>query len=278
MRKPWLMQKPWTALLCSLLCASTAIFSPQGKAQIAETTQQAVVVLTDDWTSVAGRLQRFERSATGEAEWQPVGQEIPIVVGKKGMGWGRGLFTLPESVSDYRQEGDKRAPAGIFRLSNVFGLATNAQARQWLSLRMPYIHLSESIRCIGDASSQYYNTIRDVRTVSPDWTDESNNENMRRDAIRDEGAYRWGVTVDHNTPANAVPKDKISGSCIFLHLWKGDGSGTSGCTAMAKSDMVDLVNWLDANKHPVLVQLPTAIYAEYQSQWHLPVREYVSSR
>ena len=174
--------------------------------------------------------------------------------------------------------GSLRYPAGIFRLSSVFGLATPTQASQWLTLHMPYLHLHEYIRCIGDAPSQYYNTVLDVRTITPDWTDPSNNEYMRRDAIRDEGAYRWGVTVDHNTANNALPKDKVSGSCIFLHIWKGDGSGTSGCTAMSKSDMVDLVNWLDARKNPVLVQLPAPVYAQYQSQWQLPVRDHVPSR
>lgn len=267
------MPKRWFfALFVSALCLSPL----QSKAHVPETSAQAVVVLTEDWLSVAGRLQRFERSKEGQ--WTPVGQQIPIVVGKKGLGWGRGLFSLPSTVSDYRQEGDKRAPAGIFRLSSIFGLATPTQARQWLTLRMPYLHLHEYIRCIGDAPSQYYNTLLDIRTVTPDWAEASNNENMRRDAIRDEGAYRWGVTVDHNTVNNAVPKDKVSGSCIFLHIWKGDGRGTSGCTAMSKANMIDLINWLDARKNPVLIQLPVSAYTQYQSQWQLPVHAHVPSR
>ena len=160
-KKGWAM-----GLVCSALSVSALVFSVPVKAQVPETSEQAVVVLTPTWTSVTGRLQRFERRSQGP--WQRVGAAIPIVVGKKGLGWGRGLFTLSEPMPDYRQEGDKRAPAGIFRLSHVFGLATDQQARQWLSLRMPYIHLHEHIRCIGDATSEHYNTMLDLRTVTKD--------------------------------------------------------------------------------------------------------------
>lgn len=256
------MKAFWGALLMACLV------SPRAEAQVPPETQQALVVLTDHWQAVQGRLQRFERSEG--APWQAVGSPIAIVVGKKGMGWGRGLFTLNDTQADYRKEGDKRAPAGIFSLGSIFGLASEAQAQQWLNLRMPYIHLSPSVRCIGDAQSRHYNEIQDINTITRDWARDENNENMRRDAIRDEGAYRWGVFVNHNTSNAFQSRDKVSGSCIFLHIWKGDGSGTSGCTAMAKPELVNLLNWLEADKHPVLIQLPHPVYTQYQTPWHLP--------
>lgn len=239
------------------------------QAQVTPEVQQAVVVLSDHWQAVEGTLQRLERRADGP--WQRVGSPIPIVVGKKGMGWGRGLFQINDPQADYRREGDKRAPAGIFSLGSVFGLATPTQAQQWLTLRMPYIHLNPTVRCIGDAQSRYYNEIHDIRHIEHDWLNDSNNENMRRDAIRDEGAYRWGVFVNHNTTNPFQVRDKVSGSCIFLHIWKGDGSGTSGCTAMTKANLLDVINWLEADKHPVLIQLPRPVYAEHQNAWQLPV-------
>lgn len=238
------------------------------QAQVTPEVQQAVVVLSDHWQAVDGTLQRLERQANGP--WQRVGSPIPIVVGKKGMGWGRGLFQLNDPQADYRREGDKRAPAGIFSLGSVFGLATQTQAQQWLTLRMPYIHLNPTVRCIGDAQSRYYNEIHDIRHIEQDWLNDNNNENMRRDAIRDEGAYRWGVFVQHNTTNSFQARDKVSGSCIFLHIWKGDGSGTSGCTAMTKTNLLDVINWLEADKHPVLIQLPRPVYASYQKHWQLP--------
>ncbi len=257
------MKKSWSVLTLLWLSLSTPVY-----AQVPPQTQQALVVVTESWDAVKGRLQRLERSAQGP--WQAVGQAVPIVVGKKGMGWGRGLFQLDEPQADYRREGDKRAPAGVFSLGSVFGLATVPQAQQWLTLHMPYIHLSPTVRCIGDAPSRYYNEIHDTRNIQRDWLHDENNENMRRDAIRDEGAYRWGVFVEHNTTNAFQARDKISGSCIFLHIWKGDGSGTSGCTAMAQSDLLNVINWLDARKHPVLIQLPQTVYRDYQAQWHLP--------
>ena len=44
------------------------------------------------------------------------------------------------------------------------------------------------------------------------------------------------------------------GSCIFLHIWKGPGATTSGCTAMKAADVATIVRWLDAAKEPRLVQ------------------------
>ena len=256
------------ALVLAGLWASAAMAQSHPLAK----TEQAIVVVTENWQGVAGQLQRFERTPE-QMTWQPVGQPFSVVVGRKGMGWGKGLFALTDqqvASVGYRQEGDKRAPAGVFSLGSVFGLATPEQADEWLSLSMPYIHLSPYVRCIGDSHSSRYNEIHDIRTIPKDWLNDGANENMRRDAIRDEGAYRWGVFVNHNTPGNAQPRDKVSGSCIFLHIWKGDGSGTSGCTAMTKSDLLDIINWLDESRHPVLIQLPIAPYRRLQNSWDLP--------
>jgi len=235
-------------------------------------SQQMIRVITPDWQAVQGRLQRFER-AHAASPWRPVGQPVQIVVGRQGLGWGRGRFQAADTNGDFRREGDSRAPAGVFDLGTVFGLATEPQARRWLSLNMPYLHLNPSIRCIGDSRSRHYNELVDLRRVQADWTKPQANENMRVDAIRDEGAYRWGIFVNHNHPDNPVgmQRDTVSGSCIFLHIWKGPAVGTSGCTAMSKADLLDLINWLDQRKQPVLVQLPQAVYLEKQALWQLPL-------
>lgn len=229
-------------------------------------SQQMLLVLTPDWQAVEGKLWRFERQ---HDQWLPVGSPVPIVVGKNGMGWGRGLFEAADTNGDFRKEGDKRAPAGIFSLGTVFGLASPTQAVRELKLKMPYLELTEHIQCIGDRHSQHYNSLQDIRKVPADWKT-SANEQMRQIAIHDEGAYRWGVFIRHNMPENPTGRDQVSGSCIFLHIWKNQHTGTSGCTGMASPQLVSLLQWLDQSKKPLLVQLPLAEYQRLQAKWGLP--------
>jgi L,D-peptidoglycan transpeptidase YkuD (ErfK/YbiS/YcfS/YnhG family) len=79
---------------------------------------------------------------------------------------------------------------------------------------------------------------------------------------RTDGQYQLGLVVQHN-PAN-VPG---SGSCIFLHVWRGLGSGTAGCTAMPIEVLNGLLAWM---RRAVLVQLPIGVYREVQGGWGLP--------
>lgn len=260
------MRTPILALLATLACLS---LSSQAGAQVPEGAQQLIVVRTADWQAIPATLERFER--TPDQSWRSLGAPIPAVVGKKGLGWGRGLVMPPQGEkADFRQEGDKRAPAGIFALGTAFGLMDAAQAAK--TVTWPYLHLSDSIRCVGDNTSAAYNSLVDLRTVKRDWQRDQANEYMRLDAIRDEGAYRWGVFVNHNVDTNppGLQRDRKAGSCIFLHLWKGPGIGTSGCTAMSQPNMLAVLRWLDPAKQPVLVQLPEAEYQQLRQAWLLP--------
>ncbi|PKL80356.1 MAG: hypothetical protein CVV27_00490 [Candidatus Melainabacteria bacterium HGW-Melainabacteria-1] len=269
-------------LILSLVLLFTPLSELGALAQAAEPTpkatsygipassQQLILVLTDSWQAIPAKLYRYQR-ASADASWSTAGQPIAAVVGRKGLGWGRGLHSPADTNGDYRVEFDKRAPAGIFALGTVFGLASESQARHWLGgLRMPYLELTESIRCIGDHDSQHYNTLVDIHQVKSDWRD-APNEKMREIAVTDEKAYQWGVFINHNLDANPQPRDKISGSCIFLHIWKTPDTGTAGCTAMTREHMVEIVRWLDQARHPVLVQLPRSEYTRLQAAWGLPV-------
>lgn len=254
----------WLHPLLALGCWHTTSTAKTLPTPIPPASQQLIRVLSSDWPVVSARLQRFERSSAHQV-WQPVGSEMPVVLGKKGLGWGRGLHSAVEvRGGDFRKEGDKRAPAGVFALGTVFGLAQPAEVYPWL--KMPYLHLQDSLRCIGAKDSQYYNQIVDLQQVRKDWKNDADNEYLRLDALRDEGAYRWGIFVHHNSPQ----ADRVSGSCIFIHVWKGDGSGTSGCTALSRDNLEVLLHWLDQKRQPVLVQLPEAEYRRLKAAWELP--------
>jgi D-alanyl-D-alanine dipeptidase len=156
-----------------------------------------------------------------------------------------------------KQEGDGKSPAGVFRLSSVFGYAP-VEALD--DLEIPYTHVTESLECVDDVSSGYYNQI--VLRDAVDEVDWESSEQMLMPGIW----YEKGIVVDHN----ASPVRPGAGSCIFLHNWSGPGDTTAGCTAMAPSVLTEIVYWLDSDADPVLVQLTESLYEEHQKAWGLP--------
>jgi L,D-peptidoglycan transpeptidase YkuD (ErfK/YbiS/YcfS/YnhG family) len=242
-------------------------------AEIPVQTLQMIVVKNKTWDSVSSEIILYQRDNL-DAKWQIFGKPIISVVGKKGLGWGRGIFKKEDiSGGIIRQEGDKRAPAGIFTISNSFGVFPVNYAKKQIDLKMPYIHLTDSVQCIGDSSSAYYNMLLDTKTVTPDWLDESNNELMLLDGIRDEAAYKWGLFIDNNSDKNPEPemkRQKFAGSCIFMHIWKGPDKGTSGCVATDEENLKKIIQWLDHTKNPVIVILPESEYVRLKNKWNLP--------
>lgn len=218
-------------------------------------SRQLVLVTTKNWDAVSGELRRFERKSSEES-WREIGSLIKIVVGRTGLAWGMGLHST-NLVGPQKVEGDGKSPAGIFTLSSAFGFAPVEKMK---SLKLPYLHVTDALECVDDVKSTRYNSIVDSsHIINPDW---NSSEKMREDTEQ----YHLGVVVDHNTH----PRIARKGSCIFIHVWKGDGSGTSGCTAMEKSEMKKFIHWLDASTKPVLVQLPEKEFRQFQTEWRLP--------
>ncbi len=256
----------FASLLFCLLFAIPASAIAASESDVFARSTQLVVVTTPDWNAVEGRLQRYER-ATPHATWQPVGESIAIVVGKNGMGWGRGLVAtdntdIRHDSDPIKKEGDGKSPAGIFALGSAFGYAAQPQ-QGW---KMPYLSLTTSIECVDDVRSKYYNRVVDRSTVPPDW---NSSEHMR-----DTGElYRWGIIVDHNGGAATKgenPPLAGGGSCIFLHIWRNSSQGTAGCTAMPQMELETLLAWLDPKRRPLLVQLPAEEYRRLMNRWKLP--------
>jgi hypothetical protein len=227
---------------------------------------QLIVVTTSNWGAVAGKLQRFERN-TAREPWRPFGEPIPIVVGRNGMGWGIGLVAADDrdirlSPDPVKKEGDGKSPAGIFDLGTAFGYS----AQPLPGLKLPYLALTESIECVDDVNSKFYNRIVDRSAVTPDW---NSSEHMR-----DTGeSYRWGIVVDFNGTAarrNERAPEPGGGSCVFLHIWHDQSHGTAGCTAMTQTNLEMLLTWLDPKRRPLLLQLPTPEYERLTRRWNLP--------
>ncbi|HUD47148.1 MAG TPA: L,D-transpeptidase family protein [Candidatus Baltobacteraceae bacterium] len=253
----------------SKFCAILAVLLLIEKADSRETvpvpetlsvSQQMVVVTSSDWKATTGWLRRFERTDHG---WQIDGVPLRVVLGRGGLGWGRGEHPLPQS-GPQKREGDGRSPAGIFRLPYAFGYAAADSVRE---IRLSYVQCSATLECVDDTNSADYNVILDRRSVTaPDW---KSSEKMRM--TNDE--YRLGIFIAHNSS----PVQPGAGSCVFMHIWKGPDVPTSGCTAMSPGAIESVLGWLDPQAHPVLVQLPEAEYQRLQTPWQLPLLQFTNA-
>ncbi|MBU6303162.1 MAG: L,D-transpeptidase family protein [Verrucomicrobia bacterium] len=211
-----------------------------GPPELPASCLQAVVVTAADRDDSAAGLQRWERSDPA-ALWKPAGRAWPVRLGRNGLAWGWGLHEVPADAATKR-EGDGKSPSGIFPLGPAFGSAPEGPP----GLRFPWKQTTERDFFVDDPGSALYNQwVRLGPGVTGSW---KSAERMRRDDL----LYEFGMVVRHN----AVAVRPGAGSAIFLHVWKSPESGTSGCTAMERADLVDLLLWLDPARDPLLVQAP----------------------
>ena len=217
--------------------------------------RQLVLVVTDGWDATTGTLQRFELR---DGRWQAVAAAAPISVGRNGAAWGLGLHPA-QAQGPQKQEGDGRAPAGVFTLGEAFGYAAKA------GTAMPYRAMQATSYCIDVPDSPLYNRIIDTRTEG-EAAAKGSTEPMRLD-LHNQGdeRYREGLVIGHNP--KATPR---AGSCIFAHLWRTPGEPTAGCTAMAATTMDEVLAWLRPDARPVFVLLPRAEYTRLTREWQLP--------
>jgi L,D-peptidoglycan transpeptidase YkuD (ErfK/YbiS/YcfS/YnhG family) len=247
-------------LLMSALFFTTALFvsgqvktraPPQAKVPFAESLQ-VIVVTTPEWSATQGKARLFERK-DGKSKWTAVGDEFPVVVGRNGLAWSRD--TAPEKATEFKVEGDGKAPAGMFPLTFAFGSGTKPDA-----VTVPYTRLEQNTECVDDVNSGHYNKVVDRMKVGNfDW---KSSEKML--AVGTE--YDLAVFVGHNS----YSVRKGDGSCIFLHIWKDATSPTAGCTAMERTKLERILTWVDPKSNPYLIQLPEKVYKNLTKAWGLP--------
>lgn len=234
--------------------APTAITCAPGpsRSPIPAEITQVLLVTTPSWTSAHGSIGRFERRPGGA--WTLVGSRVATSIGRAGFAWGRGLHgqgAPSDCEGPTKVEGDGRSPAGVFALGAVYGDTAGAG-------RFSYRVLTPSWRCPDDPASSFYNQVLDASSVTPDW-------NSAEQMVRTDGLYRWVVFVEHNT----APRVARGGSCIFIHVWGGAASTTSGCTSLERTALEDTLAWLQPER-AVEVALPGPVYAAVRERWGLP--------
>jgi len=240
------------------------LFFRDSRSNPTASSQQIVVSVTDNWSTLKTQVAVYERSGK---TWNKL-MSFPAVVGKLGLGWGVGKhnqFVRTQKGDPIKHEGDKKAPAGVFELVQSFGY-DKLEGIPGTNPRLPqYFQVDEHSRCVDDYKSKYYNNqVFDEREVKKDW---DSHERLRRDDV----LYKLAIVVDHNrVNVKSIDRSEKLGSCIFLHIWRGADSGTAGCTAFSQEKMLKLYSVLDSRKKPLLVQLPKSEYIRYSKQWGLP--------
>jgi L,D-peptidoglycan transpeptidase YkuD (ErfK/YbiS/YcfS/YnhG family) len=215
--------------------------------------RQLIVSIAPVWSSSQGTLQRFERDADGA--WTKVGEAVPVLYGKLGLAWGRGVRGGDESGLRKR-EGDGRTPAGAFALGTIYG----NDSRLPDGADFPYHQVTEFDAWPDDPKNPFYNRHVTVDAAHPPAWFAS--QRMRTG----DPAYRWRVEIRHN----ADPIEPGAGSATFFHIRRGETRPTSGCTTMAEPALRNMVIWLRAAAKPHYVLLPRAEYARLWKAWNLP--------
>lgn len=197
--------------------------------------RQLVLVMPVGVDEIAARVWLLARRTPAEG-WRIEAGPMDASVGKKGSAWGLGAAGLEKpAIYGEKREGDGRSAAGVFEIPAAFGIAGTPPS----GVALPWLECTPTLRGVDDPASRYYNRIVDETTIpDKDW---NSAEIMRRP----DGLYDIGAVIGHNSQGLAG-----AGSCIFLHIWKGPGQGTAGCTAMQRSEVLLTLKWLDPAKTP----------------------------
>lgn len=198
--------------------------------------KQVLFVTTSAATSIQGTMYLYKRKSARK-RWK-IKDSFAVVVGKAGLAKDAKTMLAATGNLPQKKEGDGKSPAGIFSLGDVFSYHPISH------LHMPFKQVDTLCHCVDDPASVYYNTLIVADTAQQPY---NSFEYMKRK----DDFYEYGVWVLYNSN----PAISGNGSCIFIHTWKDENSGTSGCTAMSKDHIIELIHWLNKKKNPVLVQM-----------------------
>jgi D-alanyl-D-alanine dipeptidase len=181
-----------------------------------------VIVTVPDMTSVKATLHIFTRKTPADATWERAAQPEPAVVGAAGIGWAEDFHHLAKKDEPVKREGDKRTPAGIFRIAGPFGFeASKVNGYTKLQAGKSF--------CVDDPTSLLYGRIVDKRLAA---TTKSSEDMSAVPGLR------RGLMVDY--PARRGAK---AGSCIFIQVWDGAEAGTKARIGMPEERVAELQEW-----------------------------------
>ncbi len=241
--------------LLAILCLTVV---PRSYSMDEQPARQLLLTITSGWDDSAAVVRRYERTG---GKWRMAGAGMAAVVGEKGLAWDP---AAPERDTRRapKREGDRRAPAGRFPLSGAMGFASDRPE----GLSIPFRNIEPGVHCVDDPASPWYNRI--VREDEIPGGSAGSWKSSERMWLETE-VYPLLLVVEYNTR----PPIPGNGSCIFMHIRRGAGRPTTGCTAVERGDLEDILKWLRPEARPELVQLPMEEYRRLWRKWELPSPE-----
>lgn len=194
--------------------------------------RRLVLVTAKSIDEPAAEMQLYERGSPAEP-WQARGPSEPVMLGRGGVGWSYFFRRYARAGEPIKVEGDKRAPAGFYRIGRSFGTVPSS--------RPGHIRVTDDTVCVHEPSSPHYNRIVSRMVAGPSVGAE--------DMSRMQPMYRRGLVVDYPTDGRVR-----AGSCIFIHVWRSPATGTAGCVSMPEMRIEALQDF--AGGSAVLAILP----------------------
>jgi L,D-peptidoglycan transpeptidase YkuD (ErfK/YbiS/YcfS/YnhG family) len=219
------------AIAAAMACVPGLAVAQSCPAPLANATR-LVLVTAATMKDTQASMRLYERTSPGDV-WRPRGSVEPAVIGKRGMAWAPFWSVLARGKEPTKVEGDKRAPAGIYKIGRSFGILASQRAN--------YLQVTPDTVCVDDLKSAAYNSIASRAAIGP----KVHGEDMSKALPM----YRRGLLVDYPTDAR-----RRAGSCIFIHVWNSSTTGTAGCVAAPEARIEALQGFAEGGA--VLAILP----------------------
>ena len=192
-------------------------------------TTQVIVVKASGFGTSTGTLQAYGKK---NGAWTPAFASMPAKLGTKGF-------------KDSKVEGDLTTPTGVYSFGGtMYGIAGNP------GVRYGYHKLVENDWWNENPATDGYNSF--FHGADPGGASEA--------LWEIDPQYRYFAVINYNIPVRVA--DPPRGSGIFLHVMV-PGRSTAGCVALAESDLVKVLRWLDPAAEPRIVMAPAGELDRY---------------
>ncbi|MGN1400425.1 MAG: SH3 domain-containing protein [Bacillus sp. (in: firmicutes)] len=181
--------------------------------------KQLILVTANGYNTSTAEIRTFEKDSKGN--WKPV-LTVKGHIGKNG-------FATQQNM----KEGGKRSPIGKYTIGTAFGRYANP------GTKLNYRKITSDDVWVDDPTSKLYNTWQSKKKTQGQWKSAENMNVL---------PYNYGFVINYN-----MSRTPYKGSAIFFHVGNGY---TLGCTATSEANVKSILNWLDPNQKPVIIQTP----------------------